>query len=320
MPLFRDPRQLEEEAQREKEKEEKRLRARQSAKRTRDKKKLERARIQANLSQLKGSLSHEERGLVPHPPTPLPPSPPVDVSDTIPFADLLSWIAMVAVKIGNNSEYFLNQVEEKERDRAKCVLEQFVKLRKMAATANPLSVASSMRSLPLAPPLPVDFANGMEFSKAERNLLDFCSPQVGLQTLLGIANGVKPRGLAPLEPADSNEIGCWLAYASEPSPVHVTTALDLPRMTTKAPKGSGQMAMRRSSQLVHRVSVMTWKGDDDRRKMLVLREEVSHLCHHGNCFRPCHLVLETGLRNQQRKRCHVGRKCLCKLEPMCIFS
>ncbi|KAI4691547.1 uncharacterized protein J4E84_003841 [Alternaria hordeiaustralica] len=39
--------------------------------------------------------------------------------------------------------------------------------------------------------------------------------------------------------------------------------------------------------------------------------DVSHLCGHGHCFRPSHLVIEMSSTNQRRRDCKGGETCRC---------
>lgn len=176
-----------------------------------------------------------------------------------------------------------------------------------------------------AKPLAANFAwmapDGISAAKLELHRI--CTPEIALDCLRAMANGIEASRANPaIPPAQTNDMGCWLAQKKPPANRrHVHMPPILPRMKTRAPSGAGRAAHRRKEQFVHRLAIRAWGTMEQVLEMIETDKQVSHLCHNGNCFKPEHLVLETSRANDARDRCGVKKGegvCTCGQVPSCL--
>lgn len=71
----------------------------------------------------------------------------------------------------------------------------------------------------------------------------------------------------------------------------------------RARSARGVRQIKPAPQNAHRLVVVGWKGEEDRRRMLEDGWHASHLCHNPTCANPDHIVVEAKARNEGRKRC-----------------
>jgi len=133
-------------------------------------------------------------------------------------------------------------------------------------------------------------------------------------------------------PASTNDLGCWLTnacrwhkawgaadFAGSPYYPSVTPfAEELPRVASDLSHEQNQM------QLGARVVLRAFGSSQDVLNLATDRDwNASHLCHHGMCVRPGHLVVETMAYNNSRKSCGARHSesdsYACPHSPACIL-
>jgi len=151
----------------------------------------------------------------------------------------------------------------------------------------------------------------MQEEEEDQPILNLKSDDVS-EALLRIQNGYK----SYYGPATTNETGCLLAG----------------KMGNKG-RDEGwpkcKVGGSRAEFYVHHLALIA-AGRKDELRGLNNGKQVSHLCHHRNCFNASHLIVEDGEANRERNKCHgwtwIECPCGCKYSfnpckhsPQCIL-
>ena len=160
-----------------------------------------------------------------------------------------------------------------------------------------------------------------EIRKGRLEMAAELTPSIAKSTLMRQLHGHEvERQAAAIPPATTNAQGCWLSGCRpKTGGEHVEVRPVVPRRETRVPNGTKRQP-RRNQQLLHRLAILAWQPwADFVRMMTETGAEASHLCHHGACFRPEHIVVESRPENERRKQCIRLGRCVCSNTIQYIF-
>ena len=148
-------------------------------------------------------------------------------------------------------------------------------------------------------------------NKTLRKLVSLITPEDELRTL--IHNADKPKGRA-----ETNVFDRWFMRFRMMS----NHTIVFPTLTHENEEKRRRNEKRKNSNLpippmakqsVHRLSLRTWKTEEDLHLLFKDGFEVSHLCHNIKCYNPSHLTIES---RESRTNCGIRRRCICGLLSM----